>query len=137
MQVQHTKQKLWSIRFNNNNRVFLIRQLWTINYYVKSWLNNLSKEMVFSDKWYFKNISFWHFNSYFVLKTEKLQVFVMITENFWWIFWRTFLQHYLTITKLQLQDFSDFFKFFQSEVKILNDFLLQLTKKHWCYQGRN
>ena len=29
-----------------------------------------------------KNSSFWHFNSLFVLKTVKTQVFVMITENF-------------------------------------------------------
>ena len=29
-----------------------------------------------------KNSSFWHFNSHFVLETEKTQVFVMITENF-------------------------------------------------------
>ena len=29
-----------------------------------------------------KNGSFWHFNSHFVLKTEKTQVFVMIAENF-------------------------------------------------------
>ena len=35
-----------------------------------------------------KNSSFWHFNSRFVLKTTKTQVFVMITEIFWWTFWR-------------------------------------------------
>ena len=29
-----------------------------------------------------KNSSFWHFNSRFVLKTTKMQVFVMITVNF-------------------------------------------------------
>ena len=29
-----------------------------------------------------KNSSFWHFNSLFVLKTTKTQVFVMITEIF-------------------------------------------------------
>ena len=30
----------------------------------------------------------WHFNTRFVLKTTKTQVFVMITEIFWQTFWR-------------------------------------------------
>ena len=30
------------------------------------------------------------------------EVFVLITENFWWIFWHTFWRHYLRRTKIQL-----------------------------------
>ena len=37
-------------------------------YYVKNLSNNLSNE----NKWYYRNSSFWHFNSGFVLKTTKL-----------------------------------------------------------------
>ena len=34
------------------------------------------------------DIKKWHFNSHFVLKTKtNKQVFVMIAENFWQIFW--------------------------------------------------
>ena len=47
-----------------------------------------TKTLEFSVKWYFKNSSFWHFNSCFVLKTTKTQVFVLITEIFWQTFWR-------------------------------------------------
>ena len=36
------------------------------------------------------NSSFLHFNSRFVLKTKKPQMFVMITKHFWHIFWRTY-----------------------------------------------
>ena len=43
---------------------------------------------MFPEKWYYKNNSFWHFNSRFVLKTTKTPVFVIITEIIWWIFWR-------------------------------------------------
>ena len=34
--------------------------------------------------------------NYFLISSE---VFVLITENFWQIFWRTFLLHYLTLYK--------------------------------------
>ena len=43
---------------------------------------------MFPEKWDYKNSSFWHFNSHFVLKTTKTPVFVFITEIFWRTFWR-------------------------------------------------
>ena len=53
------------------------------------------KHSVFSDKWYYKNRSFWHFNSSFVLKTTKTLLFVLITEIIWQTFrpnnWRSII----------------------------------------------
>ena len=43
---------------------------------------------MFSEKWYYKNSSFWHLNSRFVEKTTKAPVFVFITEIIWRTFWR-------------------------------------------------
>ena len=37
--------------------------------------------------WYYKNSSFWHFDSWFVLKTTKTKVFDVNTEIFWQTFW--------------------------------------------------
>ena len=51
---------------------------------------SLSKNLSNQNKhlwWYYKNSSFWHFNSRFVLKTTKTRVFVLITEIFWQNFW--------------------------------------------------
>ena len=61
------------------SRVFLLRQLWTVNYYVKSSSNNLSNENIktgVSREIIFQNSSFWHFNSRFVLKTTEAPVFM-------------------------------------------------------------
>ena len=60
------------------SRVFLLRQLWIVNYYVKSSSNNLSNGnifLVFPEKLYFKHSSFWHFDTRFVLKTKETPVF--------------------------------------------------------------
>ena len=87
----HTEQYRWS---------FVERQIVSS----KSMSKNASENVSNQNKlfwWFLRNSLFWHFNSHFVLKTEKkTQVFVMITENFWqifWqIFWHTFWRHYLT-----------------------------------------
>ena len=71
-------EKVWPRKtksfFVDFSRVFLLRQLWIVNYYVKGSLNNLSNEniktLAFPEKLYFKNSSFWHFNFYLVLVTE-------------------------------------------------------------------
>ena len=62
--------------------LILLRQLWIVNYYVKSLSNNLSNRnetLYFQRNNIFENRLFWHFNSRFVLKTKK-NVFVLITE---------------------------------------------------------
>ena len=68
-----------NINPENISRIFLQRQLWIVNYYVKSLSNNFSNEnifLVFPEKFYFKNSSFWHFDSRFVLKTTETPVFI-------------------------------------------------------------
>ena len=71
--------------FQPISRVFLLRQLWIVNYYIKSLSNNLrmkTETLVLPKKWYFKNSSFWHFNSlFFFLKTTETPVFN--TEIIW------------------------------------------------------
>ena len=57
-----------------NSRVFLQRQLWILNYYVKSLSNKFSNENIKTGV--SKNSSFWHFNSCFVLKTTETLVFM-------------------------------------------------------------
>ena len=64
-------------------------------FYVNYWSSiitskNLSNENIntLCFQWYYKNSSFWHFNSRFFLKTTKTPVFVFITEIFWRTFWR-------------------------------------------------
>ena len=61
------------------SRVFLLRQLWIVNYYVKSLSNNLRNENIntgISREIILQNSSFWHFNSRFVLKTTETLVFM-------------------------------------------------------------
>ena len=71
---------VFKIKQNAFSWVFLLRQLWLVNYYVKGLLNNLSNEnikpLVFPEKLYFKNSSFWHFNSRFIPKKTKTPVFM-------------------------------------------------------------
>ena len=62
------------------SKVFLVHQLWIVNYCVKCSPNNLCNENIntgVSGKWYFKNSSFGHFDSHLFLITEKKQQ----TEN--------------------------------------------------------
>ena len=64
---------------NDNSRVFLQRQLWIVNYYVKSSSNNLNNENIktgVSREMIFQNSSFWHSNSHYVLKTTETPVFM-------------------------------------------------------------
>ena len=79
--------------------VLLLRQIWTVNYYVKCFSDNLSNENKntgVSGKWFFKNSSFWHLNSFFDLKnlfqiTEKMNwKSTIICQNNWlYIIWRS------------------------------------------------
>ena len=67
------------ICFIKISRVFLLRQLFIVNYCVKSSSNILSNENINSvvpEKLYFKDSSFWHFNSCFILKTEETPMFM-------------------------------------------------------------
>ena len=57
-----------------------------VNYYIKRSQQWKHKHFVFPEKWYYKNSSFFHFNSRFVLKTTKTPVFVFINDIFWRIF---------------------------------------------------
>ena len=72
------------------SRVFLLHHygLSTITSKVNQIISVIkTKRSVFPEKWYYKNSSFWHFNSSFVLNTTKTQVLVLITEIIWRTFW--------------------------------------------------
>ena len=61
--------------------VFLLRQLWIVNYYVKTSSNNLSNENIktgLSREMIFENSLFWHFDSCFALKTTETPVFMVL-----------------------------------------------------------
>ena len=62
-------------KIETNSRVFLLRQIWIVNYCVK---NPIKKSQIWKQKnWCFqKNSLFWHFNSRFVLKTTETPVFM-------------------------------------------------------------
>jgi hypothetical protein len=83
---------LLSLKKSNNDK-YLAESFYNVNYGL-SIITSKSSFKNFSNQnkhwwWYYKNCSIWHFNSCFVLKTTKTQVFVFITE----IFLRFFLRN--------------------------------------------
>ena len=65
----------------SNSRVFLLRQIWIINYYVKKSHQKFSKRK--QKNWCFQtNSLFWHINSRFVLKTTETPVFLFSLMRF-------------------------------------------------------
>ena len=83
----HTRKRFWLVyRFVTdqlymnlikliNDRVFLLHQIWIVNYHVKNLFKN--SQLWKPKNWCFqKNSLFWHFNSRFVLKTTETPVFM-------------------------------------------------------------
>ena len=67
------------------SQVFLLHQLWIVNHYFKTYSNNLSNEtetLVYPEKRNFKNSSYWHSNSRFILKTTETPVFIFSLLRF-------------------------------------------------------
>ena len=79
---QELVRTLW-----NNSRVFLLCQLWIVNYYIKNTSNNLSNENKY---WWFFCLQdkMWIKMPKWTIFVMSSDVFVLITENFWRIFWR-------------------------------------------------